>query len=274
MTDPCNANPAQQDLLIPNPLDTPCDPNFAFRLSTIQSERDEINTVIEFIKELRGVQRVNLIGWSGGGIRTGSYTSLNGENVEKLIILASSNYSRNGSSDPPPLPQEGYPMRLQSYDALIYDRWFANVHCEDQVEPGAEDAAWALIMPFDPLGSTWGTPAWNPIASPEGGIMRVPMRTNWGWNAVAAGKVEIPTLIMVGEFDGLLASNQELFEDLGTQNKVFIKLDCASHFAVWEKQHTVLQKASLDWLLHSSIKGVKLGKMRADKDGKIHKYTD
>ena len=154
MTDPCNVSPTSQQDLTPNPITdpntVPCDPSFYEVINTIESERDEINSVIEFIKDLRGVKAVNLIGWSGGGIRTGTYTSLYPENVEKLIILASSNYDREGSSDPPSLPQEGYPMRLQDHDALIYDRWFSNVQCEDEVEPGADDAAWAQIMPFDP----------------------------------------------------------------------------------------------------------------------------
>jgi len=278
MTDPCNVSPTNQQKLTPNPIPeggVPCDPSFYFVNNTIESERDEINSVIEFIKDLRDVQRVNLIGWSGGGIRTGTYTSINQDNVEKLIILASSNYERYGSSDPPAvLPRPGYPMSLQDYDGLIYGRWFANVHCDDQVEQGSKEAAWAQIMPFDPLGSSWGTPAWNPIASPDGGIMRVVSRTNWGWNAEAASRITIPTLIMVGEFDGLLATNKQLFEDLGSQNKVFIKMDCACHFVKWERQHVVLQEASLDWLLHSSVQGVKMGEMWASADGKIHRDTE
>ena len=271
MTDACNTSAANQDdFLIPNPLAGPCAPNYSFRLNTIASERDEIDTAIEFIRDLRGVERVSLVGWSGGGQRTGSYTALHPEKVESLMILASSGYNRSGSSAPPAvLPQPGVPFRIQSYEALIFNRWFSNVACEGQVEPGAETAAWNEIMRFDPLGSTWGTPAWNPIASPAGGLMRVALRTNWGWNAEAASQVVVPTLIMVGEQDGLFNSNMLLFEDLGTQHKVFLGIACATHFIAWESQHRVLQKATVDWLRHGKVAGKRHGVLSADVDGKI-----
>jgi pimeloyl-ACP methyl ester carboxylesterase len=73
MNDPCNTNPALQNLLVPNPLDAPCPPSYPFQLTTSQSDRDEINTVVDFIRALRGVERVNLVGWSAGGPRIGGF---------------------------------------------------------------------------------------------------------------------------------------------------------------------------------------------------------
>jgi pimeloyl-ACP methyl ester carboxylesterase len=273
MTNPCNASADDQAaFLIPNPLTDPCPSDYPFRLNTIESERDEIDTVVDFIRDLRGVERVSLIGWSGGGIRTGTYTAHHPEKVEKLIILASSNYDRSGSSGPPAeVPAPGYPLGIQSYSGLVQDRWFSNVACAEQVEPGIENVAWDAIMHFDPLGSTWGTPAWNPVASPTGGLMRVAQRTNWGWTAEVAAQVEVSTLVMVGEQDGLFDSNLELFEDLGTRHKVFLSIACATHFVTWETQHEVLQDASKAWLLRGRIKGARQGMLSADADGDIHR---
>lgn len=268
----CNVDPeAQAENLIPNPLEETCEADYPYRLATIESEHDEIDAAVDYIRQLSGADKVNLVGWSLGGLRTGTYTSLNQDKVEKLIILASCCYSPDNSSEPPAeLPQPGFPLTLQSYDGLINNRWFSNVACVDQVEPGAETVAWNDIMSFDPLGSTWGTPAWNPISSPEGGLMRVATWSFWGWNAEAADRITVPTLILVGEQDGLYDGNVQLYEDLGARRKVFVGMECATHFVSWESQHVVLQEASLSWLRNGRIEGHRRGMLTADPSGKIH----
>ena len=46
-------------------------PSYPFHLATSDTETADLDAVVEFIRELRGVDRVHLIGWSGGGIRSG-----------------------------------------------------------------------------------------------------------------------------------------------------------------------------------------------------------
>lgn len=271
--EPCNVAPdVQAELLVPNPLAATCPADYPFRLSTIESEHDEIDSAIDFIRAQTGAEEVSLIGWSLGGLRTGTYTAANPEKVDKLIVLATCCYNPNGSSEPPAqLPAPGFPLTLQTYQGLIHDRWLSNVACTDQVEPGAETVAWNDIMSFDPLGSTWGTPPWNPISSPEGGLMRVATWSFWGWNAEAAAAIEAPTLILVGEEDGLYDGNVQLYEDLGVDNKVFVGIECATHFVSWESQHTVLQETSLDWLRSGRIQGQRQGTFTADPMGRLHR---
>jgi hypothetical protein len=74
---------------------------------------------------------------------------------------------------------------------------------------------------------------------------------------------------VVGEEDRLIASNRELFEDLGSDDKLFLGIACASHFVVWEKQHRVLKRASLEWLESGALAGSRRGDYRADADGNI-----
>ena len=263
MDDPCNTQASLQFLLIPSVIPAPCAPSYPFQLNTAVSERDELNRVIDYIRALRGVERVSIIGYSGGGFRGGTYTSLNQAKVDKLILLASSNYNRNGSSTPPAaVPAPGAPMTIQSRQILEEERWFPDVQCAGQVEPGAADAAWAASIATDPVGATWGP-----------GVMRAPTRTLWGWNATAAGQITVPTLVMAGQFDGLLASMKLLYQDLGSTNKVLVEVACASHFYTWETQHDVVQEAARQWLLHESIRGVRNGELWADEDGHFHKIT-
>ena len=44
--------------------------------------------------------------------------------------------------------------------------------------------------------------------------------------------------------------------------KVFIDLACSSHNAMWEKNHMLLFRASLEWLQSGTVNGMKAGTLR------------
>ena len=263
MDDPCNLEARYQDLVIPRTLAARCEPKYKFELVSSDTESADIDRVVDFIRKLRGVDKITLIGWSGGGIRTGTYTVRHPEKVEKLIIQASSNYDRRNPDEPPlVMPRPGAPMTLQIRSVGIDQRWLGTQKCEGFVEPGAPEAIWALNTAMDPQAAQWGP-----------GGLRAPTRTYWGWNASAAKKITVPTLLMVGEQDDLMASNLQLFDDLGAKEKAFLGIACATHFAVWEKQRRVLHKASLDWLQNTRLTGKSTGMFRADNDGRITPHS-
>ena len=256
MNDPCNVGPAQQKTLIPKTLKEPCKPSYPFQLVSRQSEHDELDRVIEYIRQLRGVAKINLLGWSGGGFRTGTYTSEHSDKVEKLVIYASSNYSRKNPSTPPAaLPRPGFPITIQSRELAEKQRWFRFAKCADQIEPGMPDRIWELSKDHDPEGMTWGP-----------GVVRAPTRTYWGWNSEEAQRIKIPTLVMLGEFDELAASNKDLYADLGSEQKVFISSACGSHFLVWERNHGALHEASRQWLTNGTFNGASLGEFRIGRE--------
>ena len=121
---------------------------------------------------------------------------------------------------------------------------------------GVPEMVWLLQKQSDELGASWGP-----------GVLRAPTRTYWGWNDENAGTIAVPTLVMVGENDGLLESNSLLFDDLGSEQKVFIQIACGTHFMVWEHAGAVLREQSLEWLEHTSINGSRNGRFRADANG-------
>jgi pimeloyl-ACP methyl ester carboxylesterase len=230
-----------------------------FNLVTSDSETDDINRVVDFICELRGVNRVNLIGWSGGGIRTGTYTVRHPDKVERLVIFASSNFVADSPSEPPTdIPGAGVAMSIQTRAVGEGERWLPNVRCEGQLEDGLIDLIWPASMATDGVGAGWGP-----------GCLRAPGRTYWGWNAANAVTINTPTLVMVGEYDRLYDSNVELFDALGADDKVFLGIDCASHFMAWEMQRHVLHRASIEWLTSGTLSEAKTGTYRADKTGEI-----
>jgi pimeloyl-ACP methyl ester carboxylesterase len=261
MDDPCNTQDTQQDLLIPNPLPAHCAPSYPFKMA-MQSEWDEIDAVVNYIRDLRGVEKVSLIAWSRGGPRAGAYAAQHPEKVEKLFLYSPAMYNRAGPSGPPlKLPQSGFLMQLGSL-ANTFLNWDGQVGCENQFRPEIRDAIGTAILDFDPVGSTWG----------DGTLWRAPVpNTLWGWNATAAGQILAPTLIIRGEFDTQAPRElqRNLFEDLVTQ-KVFVTVACAAHQLVWENQHMILFRASEEWLRQGTFAEQSTGSFFVDPRGRVH----
>jgi pimeloyl-ACP methyl ester carboxylesterase len=259
MDDPRHLNAEDQAVLVPDTLADAAASAHPFNLVTSNSETDDIDRVVDFIRDLRGVDQVDLIGWSGGGIRTGTYTVRHPEKVARLVIFASSNFVADGSSEPPiEVPGRGVALTIQTRAVAEDVRWFPNIRCDGQVEADLMDLIWPASMETDSVGANWGP-----------GCLRAPGRTYWGWNAANAGRLTAPTLVMVGEFDRLYDSNVELFGYLGAANKVFLGIQCASHFMAWEMQRYVLHEASAEWLGFGTLTGEQTGTYWADATGKI-----
>ena len=254
MDDPCNMDADNRALVTPNPLARDCEPRYPHGLTTSQSDWDEIGRVVEYIRELRGVDTVSLIGWSAGGPRTAGFAARHPDVVDKLVLFAPGYRPDQPSAPPAELPAGEAPMRLQTRDRLENGRWRSTVACDDQIDPGIQEVIWQTVMAYDQLGSVWGPPY---------GVMRV--RTSagaWGWNREYAARVRAPTLILVGEQDFLLEPDRQLYADLtGTERKVLVEMACATHFAVWETtQHKLLHEASLEWLEQGTFRGNAAGR--------------
>ena len=51
----------------------------------------------------------------------------------------------------------------------------------------------------------------------------------------------------------------ELMADYGAKEKVLLDLACSSHNALWEKNHLLLFRASLEWLSKGSVNRIREG---------------
>jgi len=267
MDDPCNAPTAQQSILIPNPLSETCAHSYAATLNTSTSDLDEMNSVIEYIRSLRHVDKVHIIGWSAGAFRAGPYTAKYPEKVASLFLFAPIfNVNFRG---PPPIA-DPTPMTIGTRaDFLLGDGrvtgWNTELKCENQRAPGIEDVVWAAIMPDDDLGRTWGPPE---------GVMRVRQSVNAlnVWNASVASQITVPTLILRGELDtgqGGLQHVAELYDLIQNDNKLRFTVQCTGHFMQWESQRHVLHKISMQWLKHGRVDGFSSGEFYVDTDGNL-----
>ncbi|HYR82893.1 MAG TPA: alpha/beta fold hydrolase [Terriglobia bacterium] len=252
MNDPCNLTKEQQAAFIPSLIPAPCAPSYPRQMTTIASDWDDIGAAVDYVRALRHVDRVSLISWSLGGPRAGGYAAQHPDKVQKLVLLAPA-YNRMTAATPPAaLPAEGATMNTQSREEFIAN-WDRQVGCPAQYEPDVLQSVWSQMLESDPVGATWGT-----------GVRRAPQVTNWGWTTAAVGKTQIPTLMVTGVHDKQVPPERvrDLFADLGARQKVFIDLGCSSHNAMWEKNHLILFRASLEWLTKGSVNGTKEGMLR------------
>jgi len=245
MNDLCNLTTQQQALF----LKATCDATYGQQLTTIASDHNDIGAAVDYIRALRHVDRVNMIAWSLGGPRAGGYAAANPSKVRKLVLLAPA-YGRMTSTAPPAkVPAEGAAFNTQSH-AEFTANWDRQVGCPNQYDPVVSEAVWSAMIESDPVGATWGT-----------GVRRAPNTTNWGWSTEVVAKMQTPTLMVSGIHDKQVSPNsvRDLYADLGTKEKVFVDLGCSSHNAMWERNHLLLFKASVEWLTDSSVNGMKEG---------------
>jgi pimeloyl-ACP methyl ester carboxylesterase len=252
MNDACNLSREQQATFVPALIPAPCAPSYPHQMTTLASDWHDVDAVVDRIRGLRHVEKLNLVAWSLGGPRSGGYAAQHADKVAKLVLLAPA-YSRTASAEPPgQTPANGAAMNTQSRDEFIAN-WDRQVGCAGQYEASTRDAVWSDMLRSDPVGATWGS-----------GVRRAPQVTTWGWTRAVVAKTQVPTLMVSGAHDKQVNPERvkELYADLGSPKKVFVDLACSSHNAMWEKNHLLLFEASLEWLTQGSVQGKQEGMLR------------
>ena len=252
MNDACNAAKESRAQFVPQLIAANCTPSRTQAITTIESDWHDIDAAVDYVRALRQVDKVSLLGWSQGGPRTAGYAARNPGKVAKLVVLAPA-YNRTGPAQAPnPLPTVDGPMSVQT-QAEFKANWDRQVGCPEQYDPHAVHALWADFRQSDPVGATWGA-----------GVRRAPQVPAWGFNQAVVSRMQTPFLMVVGSHDKQVLPERvrELYADLGSKQKVFIELACASHNAMWEKPRELLFKASLDWLRTGNVNGVSAGELK------------
>ncbi len=248
MNDSCNLSNEQQKLFVA----TPCPASYGKRMTTIASDWNDIGAVVDHLRALRHVDQVSMVAWSLGGPRAGGYAAQHPEKVRKLVLLAPAYNRGSAATAPAEVPAKGAAFTTQSHQEFTAN-WDRQVGCPNQYEPAASDAVWNSMLESDPVGATWGT-----------GVRRAPAVTTWGWNSAAVTKMKTPTLMVSGAHDRQVPQDRvrNLYADLGSSQKVFVDLACSSHNAMWEKNHLLLFRASLEWLMKSTVNGSEQGMLK------------
>jgi pimeloyl-ACP methyl ester carboxylesterase len=251
MNDPCNLSETQQAQFVPVLMASPCRPSYPGQLTTIASDWHDIDAVVDYLRRIRNVQKVSLVAWSLGGPRAGGYAAQHPDKVHRMVLFAPA-FNSTAAATPPPLPNPGPVFNTQSRSEFAAN-WDRQLGCADQFDPAVRDTVWSEMLASDPVGATWGT-----------GVRRAPSTTTWGWNAASVGATRTPTLIIAGVHDKQVPPERvrAAYDALGATDKVLVDLACSSHNAMWERNHSLMFAASLDWLSRGAVGDQKTGLVR------------
>jgi pimeloyl-ACP methyl ester carboxylesterase len=261
MDDPCNVDPSQQDLLIPQPLAGKCPPRHPHRLVDITTEWPEIDSVVDYIRRETGVEKVNLVGFSRGSPRMGGYAVHHPDKVARLLIWGPT-YVPDSPDVEPPARSPQYSFTLAKAKAL-FKIWFEMLPCEDTFDPDIIEPIRAALRASDPLAATWGTA--------PGELRRVAAdaQLNSRWNAALAARMAVPVLIAYGEGDTQAPNGPELYAALGTPDKILLKFECGTHYLHWERNHRALHQAAADFFRRGRVAEVAAGALTVDRCGQF-----
>lgn len=245
LNDRCNLPADQQQDLFGNAC--PATANSA--VTTIASDWDDIDAVVNYLLQADRQDQLHLVGWSQGGPRTGGYADRHPDKVASIVQLAPA-YSRTMPSEPNERMLSGSPLTKQTRQDFL-DNWDRQVGCEGQYDPGVAQVIFDEMLASDPVGATWGD-----------GLRRAPRVPSFGWTPEVVAAMQTPVLMVAGTHDGQVDPErvQILYEDLGSQNKVYIEMHCASHNAMWEKDAEALFDASYQWISSGTYSGQTQGR--------------
>ncbi len=291
LDDPCSTSLSEQArLLVPNPLENGVcahAPDSAHFTNT-DAARDQLAVVVNHVLEELDVEKVSFFAWSRGGNSVGAYTSRDPSKVESLVLLASE-FELAGNPQPFALLVANRADSFVNWDTQLARDLAGNdrkqeLNCPGERDltmnpetgaPAILDAIWASGRTRDPLGSTWGP---SP-EKPSGGVRRAPTATLSGWDALAASKIQVPTLIMSGKFDNQNPTARQLriYNSLASSSRVLIKIDCATHFALWEGStgspwkgpHATVHDAAIQWITSKTFTRAEKGIFSVSSAGAV-----
>ena len=237
---------------VPGLLSAPCKPSHGYRMTTLASDWNDIEAVVDHVRAIRHVDRVSLIGWSLGGPRAGGFTAAHRDRVSKLVLLAPAYRRQTTASSALQTVADGPAMAVQTL-ADFSANWDRQLGCSDQYDANVRKVVWSQMLESDPVSATWGP-----------GARRAPEVSATGWTREVVSKIQIPTLLVSPAHDKQVPPEavRNLYEDIASQHKVLLDLACTSHNALWEKNHGLLFRASLEWLRSGSVQGNKEGVVR------------
>ncbi len=204
---------------------------------------NDVERVVDFISNLRGVSKVHLLGWSLGASRTAPiYTIRNQDKVAKLILFAPG-YKSLGVA-------EQYRGYADAYDSQIkviigpptYAFWKWLGSKDEIIIHGVFEAFRDALLNSDPKSGELG------------GALRIPlgrnvdmMRANPQFDA---SKITVPTLVIRGEYDTFATQedNKLLVEELGSEVKQYVEIPNAAHMMPFEKVNLQFFKTVKDFL--------------------------
>ena len=202
-----------------------------------------VERVVDFISNLRGIKKVYLLGWSMGASRdTPIYTIQNQDKVAKLVLYAPGYQNLSFL--------EGDRKNADLFDTKVkimpvrpsLEIWYRFGTKDEMIIPGAFEAVRNAYLASDPKSGELG----GIVRLPAGRIVDV-LRAKVQFEA---SKITVPTLVIRGAMDtwSTQADSQLLTTELGGEVKQYVEIPNSSHLIQFQKANIQLFKAVKDFL--------------------------
>jgi pimeloyl-ACP methyl ester carboxylesterase len=199
----------------------------------------DVSTAVDFILKRRGVQRLDLLGWSWGTVTMGWYTAQHNDRVEKLVLLAPLWLS--------PTPRPASTAKIGAYRtvtrAAAKARWYAGVPADKQaglIPPGWFDAWADATFATDPVGNSRSPPV---LRAPNGVMADNQDYWSKGTPLYDPADIHVPTLLAHAQWDADLPSPMfyAYFEKLvNAPYKRAVQIGEGTHSVLMEKNRMQL----------------------------------
>jgi pimeloyl-ACP methyl ester carboxylesterase len=208
----------------------------------------DVSAAADFIRKRRGVDKINVMGWSWGTTIMGWYTAQNNDKVNKLVLYAVG-WLRNA----PSLTDKG--GALGAYRTVTRDaakaRWLTGVPEAKKATliPAGWYEAWAdATFATDPVGARQTPPV---LRAPNGVV--ADSREHWsaGKPLYDPAEIRVPTFIAHAEWDQDTPNYMlyAYFEKLtNTPYKRYVQIGEGTHTVIMEKNRMQLFQAVQQFL--------------------------
>jgi len=203
----------------------------------------DVGSAVDFIRNRRHAEKINLVGWSWGTTIMGWYTAQNNAKVNKLVL-----YAPQWLRNTPSLVDTGGPLGAYRSVSMssAKDRWLKGVAEEKKTDliPAGWFEAWsAATLASDPVGSAQEPPM---LRAPNGTVQDT--REFWGAGKPLydPGEIRVPTFLAHAEWDQDLPSYMlyAYFAKLtNAPYKSYIEIGEGTHMVMMEKNRMQLFRA-------------------------------
>ncbi|MBI3780090.1 MAG: alpha/beta hydrolase [candidate division NC10 bacterium] len=194
---------------------------------TTQQASEDLNAVVDYILKLRGIQKVNLLGWSWGTQYGGMFVMAHPEKVEKHITYAQMHVDSPDLARRRPKVEA---FRKNPYVSIPQAGWkprFSSMTPAAANDPGVIDTyaqAAAQVELKTPTGPQLDMVTIMPMLNPR--------------------LMAVPVMIIHGEYDDVadLGGLLPFFKLLPNQYKRYVVVPNAGHMMHLQKGHRVFQR--------------------------------
>ncbi|HEX7662341.1 MAG TPA: alpha/beta hydrolase [Pseudonocardiaceae bacterium] len=208
----------------------------------VQDSVEDLATAVDYIKKTRGVDKIDIVGWSYGSVVAADYAGLNPNNVNRLVLTG----FMNGFNEPfmaDPYAVKGNPMELNpdlpAYQAVPWSmammHWDIEMGKNQWTLPDAMEKVGEVYTASDPAAQT---SADHSVRRPMGPL--VDLYYIWTNRPLySLSKITAPTLVIRGSADFMSEPNV-LKKLTGTKVKQEVVIQDATHWVLYEKNRDQL----------------------------------